>query len=129
MKPKTTTRTYYLLRFWKEGEETRYASDGNQGYRQRRAWSWIPEFKSAYRFNRRTDAKSALRSPNYENMVKGHYGGYTDSTGRYRTGRNPASAWNWEIVKVMETTVVSYETTIEDTNAPAMVALARATED
>lgn len=130
MQPTETKQTYYLLRFWKEGAEPRYAYDRNYRGAARRSWGWSCGEATAHKFNTRAEAKAALKSPAFEDMVEGVRRSYYDQGYRYnKSGRDPSTAWTWEIVKVVATTVVTYEKEICASNAPAMVQLARSLED
>lgn len=123
MQSTETKQTYYLLRFWKEGAEPRYAYDRNYRGAARRSWGWSCGEATAHKFNTRAEAKAALKSPAFEDMVKGPRA----YDGSFK--RAPDLAWTWEIVKVVATTVVTYEKEICASNAPAMVQLARSLED
>ena len=108
MEPTTKTKFYFLLRFWhrKTGEH-RYVYNSTPHY-QRREW-WMTDKRSrAYVFGNRRDAKGALRGTNIKSWLE-----------------KEGSPWFWEIVRVTETIVTTYQLEIVGSDAPAMAVLGR----
>lgn len=118
-------QTYYLLRFWceigPEKNRVRYAQDVSHSYNRREWWTTI-SVKAAYQFKDRSDAKRAIKSPVFKDLVEGPRSGYRNCE------RLTDRAYFWEIVEVIETVETSFEELTVDTNAPAMVVIARAGE-
>lgn len=87
----------------------------------RREWDTSNDVRQAYEFRDRTDARAATRAKFFEEYLKGP---------RYQhgwdIGRNGDLAFYWEVLKVTETIVTSFEEEIVTSNAPPMVQLARA---
>jgi hypothetical protein len=108
MRTKTTTSTFYVLRIYYPGGEVFYAYDSNRGYRLRASWCGTSKPESAYRFGNRSEARRILKSVWFKDFLKK----YTN--------------WFWEVVKITETTTTSFEEEMVTTDAPAMVAIARA---
>jgi len=137
MEDKTKTRFYFLLRFFRNGVPDIYAGCTIYGCRR----EWYPSKTQvavaatthsrarpahdaradAYRFPKRGDARSALKSPAFEELVKGKRAEYGRNAGNHRE----ETRYFWEIIKVTETIVTSFEEEIVVSDAPPMLTIAR----
>jgi hypothetical protein len=121
VKDKTKTRFYFLLRFFRKGRPEQYAYDQDPRG-SRRSWYHAKARRSAYQFPNRGDARRVLQSPAFKELLLGKRNGY-------RAGRRDEDTRHfWEIIKVTETIVTSFEEEIIVSDAPAMLTIARATQ-
>ncbi len=107
MEDVTTTKFYFLLCLFREGEADLYARDCSFPRASRRSWILTDKRTKAFRFQNRSDARQQTRSVDIKLKLA-------------RAG------WLWEVIKVTETIVTSFEEEIVASNAPDMVVLARA---
>ena len=105
MKDKVTRRSYSLLRLFSLTVETvHYAHESR--YRNR-TWYLTENRNEAYKFQNRSEARTRLRLQEVQRKLR-------------------EDGWFWEIVKVTETTVTSFNVELVVSDAPAMVQLGRA---
>lgn len=120
MKDKVSTKFYFLIRFFRDGSDDFYAENVTRYTPARRSWGYGHNRNSAYQFSNAGDARQALRSPAFADLLFGWF-----QHGR----RQPETAYYWEIIRVTETLTTSFaeETVKSDPKTPAMLVIARAT--
>ena len=118
MQPKTQTRFFFLLRFWRQkSEDIQYACDTNH-HAYKRDWFYTDKRSKAYKFNNRSDARRTIKSVAFDRLLRPR-----SAYGRCKD--RPDLAYYWEVVKVTETIVTTSVEEIIVSDAPAMVVLGR----
>lgn len=117
----TTTRFFYLLRFWRQKSgDVQYACDMKR-HANKRDWWYSEKRGEAYEFNYRSDARATIKSVAFDKLLRPR-----SAYGRCKD--RPELAYYWEVVKVTETIVTTSVEEIIVSDAPAMVVLARASQ-
>ena len=107
MKPITETRFWFVLRYYHADspDSFEYAKDISNSWDNKRYWSTTMDVREAYEFPNRSDARKTTRSVTLNQRIEKNF--------------------FWEVVKVVETKQVSYETEMIVSNAPPLYQLAR----
>jgi len=126
--PKTKTRRYWILRFWRpKDNEVKYARDSSGGRRHRREWYATHDLRLAYEFQSRADARQAVRAKAFEDLVKGVWRQGSNMRGYERkSGYDTDNIYFWEVVQINETITTTFDVRIDVSNAPDMIQIARA---
>lgn len=128
----TTTRFFYLLRFWRQKSgDVQYACDMKR-HANKRDWWYSEKRGEAYEFNYRSDARATIKSVAFDKLLRPRSAYcFCENFHRVALGRckdRPELAYYWEVVKVTETIVTTSVEEIIVSDAPAMVVLARASQ-
>jgi hypothetical protein len=124
MKDKVRTKFYFLIRFFRDGSDEFYAENEARWTYGRRSWGYSSNRANAYEFPNAGDARQALRSTAFADLILGRQSNYGACL------RRPETAYYWEIIKVTETLTTSFaeETIKSDPKTPAMLVIARAAQ-
>jgi hypothetical protein len=111
MQSKTESHSWFLLRVYETDTPDKflYARDLSNTWDKKRYWSTTEDASEAYQFRDRSDARKTTRATTFQEKA-------------------PRGEYFWEVVKVVETKLVSYEVEFVVSNAPPLYQLARCGE-